>query len=130
MGADQVVELSSSIAKVYEGVESPDDAPASLCTLESTTKGGDPVWIQVLPGNVNMSYPFTDHPLDFLRLNGVRGPQDLYLIEWAAGDYASFGFSNLPARDHASFVDQLFVKILGCEDGSYRVKTTIESLVE
>jgi hypothetical protein len=74
-----------------------------------------------------MFYPITEEPLELLRLRGVRGPQNLYLVEWAAGEYAAFGFSDLSARDHAVFIDQLFVKILGCDDGSYGLKITIES---
>ena len=128
MGADQIAQMAQSIAKVYEAVTSPDDAPTSLCTLESTTSSGLQVWIQVLPGNVNMAYPFTEEPLELLRQRGVRSPPDLYLVEWAAGEYAAFGFSDSPARDHASFVDQLFVKILGCDDVNYSVRTIIESI--
>ena len=130
MGANQITQMAGSIAKVYEGGTKPDDAPTLLCTLESTTSSGSEVWIQVLPGNVNMAYPLTDEPLELLRQRGVRSPPDLYLVEWVAGEYAAFGFSDIAARDHASFVDQLFVKILGCDDGSYSLTTTTESIDE
>ena len=130
MGANQIAQMARSIAKVYEGVTTPDAAPTLLCTLESTTSSGSQVWIQVLPGNVNMAYPFTEEPLGLLRQRGVRSPPDLYLVECVAGEYAAFGFSDLPARDHASFVDQLFVKILGCEISSYTFRSTIESVDE
>ena len=128
MGTGQIVEMVRSIAKVYEGVTTPDDEPTLLCTFESTTSSGSQVWIQVLPGNVNMVYPFTEEPLGLLRHAGVRSPHDLYLVEWVAGEYAAFGFSLIPARDHASFVNELFAKILGCDDAGYRVRTTIESI--
>ena len=128
MGAGQIAQMVRSIAKVYEGVTTPDDAPALLCTFESTSSSGEPVWIQVLRGNVNMAYPFTEEPLELLRERGVRSPPDSYLVEWVAGEYAAFGFSDVPVRDHASFVDQLFVKILGCDDASYSVRTIIESI--
>ena len=118
MGDDQIAQMARSIAKVYEGVTTPDDAPTLLCTFESTTSSGAQAWIQVLPGNINMVYPSTEEPLELLRQRGVRSPPDLYLVEWVAGEYAAFGFSDVPARDHASFVDQLFVKILGCDDTS------------
>ena len=130
MGAAQIAEMARSIAKVYEGVTTADDAPTSFCTLEATTSSGQEVWIQALPGNVNVAYPFTQEPMELLRHKGVRSPPDLYLVEWAAGEYATFGFSDIPARDHASFVDQLFVKILGCDDETYGLKTTIESISE
>ena len=127
MGADQIAEMTRSIAKVYEGVTT-EGAPTLLCTFESTTPSGSQMWIQVLPGNVNMAYPFTEEPLELLRQRGVRSPPDLYLVEWVAGEYAAFGFSDIAAREHASFVDQLFVKVLGCDDGSYNFTTTMESV--
>ena len=129
MGADQIAQMARSIAKVYEGVTTPDDAPALLCTFESTTTSGSQVWIQMLPGNVNMAYPFTEEPLAFLGQRGVRSPPDLYLVEWVAGEYAALGFRDVPARDHAAFVNQLFVKILACDDLGYSLMTTIESVV-
>lgn len=128
MGADQIAQIARSIAKVYEGVTTPEDAPSLLCTFESTTAAGSQVWIQVLPGNVNMAYPFTEEPLELLRKRGVRSPPDLYLVEWVAGEYAAFGFNDIVARDHASFVDQLLVKILGCDDAGYSLMTTLEPL--
>ena len=128
MGADQIAQMARSIAKVYEGVTTPDDASSRLCTFESTTPSGSQVWIQVLPGNVNMSYPFTEEPSELLSQRGVRSPPDLYLVEWVAREYAAFGFRDVPARDHADFVDQLFVKILGCDDAHYSLATILESL--
>ena len=130
MGTGQIAQMARSIAKLYQAVTKPDDAPALLCTLESTTSSGSAVWIQVLPGNVNMSYPFTEEPLELLHQRGVRSPPDLYLVEWVAGEYAAFGFSDVTARDHASFVDQLFVKVLGCDDASYSVGAITESITE
>ena len=86
------------------------------------------MWIQTLPGNINMTYPFNEDPLVLLRRQGVRLPADSYPIEWAAGEYATFGFGNIPARDHAFLIDQLFVKVLGCDDETYKVKVAIEAL--
>jgi len=128
MGANQTAEIAGSLNKVYEGVSSPDDPPTAYCTIEATTSSDAQVWIQALPGNVNMVYPLTDEPLELLSRRGVRSPTDMYLVEWAPGEYATFGFSDITARDHASFIDQLFVKILGCDDETYSLKTTIESL--
>ena len=128
MGANQIAEMEASLSEVYKGISSPDDPPTSCCTLEAMTLLGSEVWIQVMPGTVNMAYPFTEEPFDLLRRQGVRSPSDIYLVEWAAGEYATFGFGDISPRDHASFVDQLFVKVLGCDDASYQLKTSIEQL--
>ena len=128
MGARQIARMGPGIGEVYKGVSGPDDPPAACCTVEATNSSGSAVWIQALAGNVNMAYPFAEEPLGLIRARGVRGPADIYLVEWAAGEYAAFGFGNLPARDHASFVDQLFVKVLGCDDEGYEPQVSLEPL--
>jgi hypothetical protein len=128
MGADQIAEMEPSLSEIYEGILSPDDPPTSCCTLETMINSGSEVWIQAMPGTVNMAYPFTEDPLELLRRHGVRSPSDLYLIEWKAGEYATFGFGDISPRDHACFVDQLFVKLLGCDDSGYKVGISIEPL--
>ena len=128
MGANQIAVMEPSLREVYKGISGPDDPPTSCCTLEATTLSGSQVWIQVMPGTVNMAYPFIDEPLELLRREGVRSPSDMYLVEWAAGEYATFGFNNISPRDHAFFVDRLFVKVLGCDDASYKFKALIEPL--
>lgn len=44
------------------------------------------------------------------------------------GEYATFGFGDISARDHAFFVDQLLVKVLGFDDSGYEFKVKIEPL--
>ena len=128
MGASQIAEMETSLREVYKGISSPDDPPTLCCSMEAMTISGLEVWIQVMPGTVNMAYPFTDDPLELLRRRGVRSPSDIYLVEWAAGEYATFGFGDISARDHAFFVDRLFVQVLGCDDANYQLKTAIEPL--
>ena len=128
MSANQIAEMEPGISQVYEGISSPDDPPTSCCTLEATTPSGSEVWVQVMPGTINMAYPFTEEPLELLQRQDVRRPPDIYLVEWSAGEFATFGFGNISPRDHANFVDQLFVKTLGCDDASYQLKIKIEAL--
>lgn len=128
MGANQIAEMEPSLTEVYKDISGPDDPPTSCCTLEAQTLSGSEVWIQVMPGTVNMAYPFAEEPLGLLRRQGVRGPAGLYLVEWEPGVYATFGFGEITPRDHAHFVDQLFVSVLGCDDAGYELKTSIEPL--
>jgi hypothetical protein len=128
LSTTQIAAMEPSISEVYKGISGPDDPPTSCCTLEAMTLLGSQVWIQAMPGTVNMVYPFTEEPFDLLHRRGVRSPSDIYLVEWSAGEYATFGFGDTSARDHAFFLDQLFVKVLGCDDASYQLKTSIEPL--
>jgi hypothetical protein len=128
MGAKQVAEIEPSVGEVYAGISSPDDPPTLSCTIESKTPAGSEVWIQVMPDTVNMGYPFTADPLEVLRTQCVDNPPGTYLVEWNSGEYATFGFDTIAPKDHASFVDQLFVRVLGCDDASYETRISIEPL--
>jgi hypothetical protein len=128
VGTRQIAEMLPGVSEVYKGVSGPDDPPTACCTLEATNLSGSEVWIQVMPGTVNMAYPLTEEPLELLGRRGVRGPAGMYLVEWKAGEYATLGFDDIAPRDHATFVDQLFVKVLGCDDEGYETKASIEPL--
>src|SRR4051794_31251345 len=130
MSTIQIFAMEPSIARVHDGVTGPDDAPKISCTFEATSADGLNVWIQALPGTVNMQYPHDADPVKFLPAKGVRAPEDLYLVEWKAGEYATFGFDSLDARNFAFFVDQLFVRILSCDDDTYEPRPSFESLEE
>jgi hypothetical protein len=128
MGANQIAKIELSLREIYKGVSGPDDPPAFCCTMEAINLSGSRLWVQAMAGTVNMAYPWSKDPLEFLRAQGVRCPLDIYLVEWAAGEYATFGFDNMSPRDHATFVDQLFVKVLHCEDANYEVSSLVEPL--
>lgn len=128
MSDKQIAEMEPSVAEVYEGIKSSDDPPTKCCTVESTTSSGADVWIQVMPGTINMSYPFGGDPLELLRNQCVDTPSDLYLVEWNANEYATVGFKNIAPKEHAALVDQLFVRVLGCDDAAYEVKISVEQL--
>ncbi|MDQ6941376.1 MAG: hypothetical protein M3169_02550 [Candidatus Eremiobacteraeota bacterium] len=128
MGDDQVAAMEPSVAEVYKGIVKPDDPPTLCCTLESRSASGSKVWIQVMPGTVNMGYPFATEPLELLRNRCVDTPPGMYLVEWNANEYATFGFENVSPHDHATFVDQLFVRVLGCDDATYELGISSEPL--
>lgn len=128
MGARQMAEIWKAANEVYEAAGGAGDEPSALCTVEAVTASGDEIWVQLMPGTVNLSYPFTDEPTALLRARGVRLPEDAYLVEWVAGQHATFGFGHIGARDHAFLADQLFVRVLGCDDESYEPRPSVESL--
>jgi hypothetical protein len=128
MGDKQIAQMEPSVAEVYKGIIRPDDPPTACCNLESTSAAGADVWMQVMPGTVIMSYPFAGEPLELLRNQCVDTPPDLYLTDWSANEYATFGFGNIPPKDHATLADQLFVRVLGCDDEGYELKISVEAL--
>jgi hypothetical protein len=128
MGANQIAKMEPSLREIYKGISGPDDPPALCCTMEAINLSGSRLWVQSMPGTVNMAYLWSEEPLEVLRAQGVRSPLDLYLVEWAAGEYATFGFAYMSPRDHATFIDQLYVKVLNCDDATYEVNILVEPL--
>jgi hypothetical protein len=128
MGARQVAQMQTLFGEIYAGISGPDDPPPACCTLESANAAGSAVWVQALAGTVNMGYPFAEEPLGLLGRRGVRCPPDTYLVEWAANEYATLGFGHITPRDHAFLVDQIFVRVLACDDAGYELSSSIEPL--
>lgn len=128
MGAGQMEAIERGIADAYKGISDPLDPPGVCCTFETRNTADEEVWIQVIAGSVNMMYPFDDEPFERLRTTGVRRPQNLDMIDWVANSYATFDVDDVSVRDQAFLVDQLFTKVLGCDDGSYEVAASFEDL--
>jgi hypothetical protein len=106
----------------------PEVVPTKCCTLLTQDALGAKTWIQILPGTVNMTYPFADDPLERLRIASVRTPFGTELLEWEASSFATFTMTTVLEADIAYFVDQLFVEVLGCDDAGYEVQAMIEML--
>ena len=130
MGANQIATIERNLNEICKDSHDGNEPPLACCTFETTSAQGAPVWIQAMPGTVNMSYGLSADPTELLRNQGVRGPADLYIVDWEAGEYATFGFEGVSTRDQAFFVDQLFVKVLGCDDETYQLTAKTESLDE
>ena len=128
MGDKQIAAMEPSVAEVYVGITSADQPPTKCCNLNSKSLEGSEVWMQIMPGTVNMSYPFTGDPLELLRNQCVDTPSSLYLIEWNANEFAQVGFDNISPHDHACLADELFVRVLGCEDAAYELEISIEEM--
>ena len=128
MGTRQIDTIETGIRTANKGITSPDDKPKLCCTLETKNSLGNDVWIQVFAGTVNSMYPFGDEPMQRLRSIGVNAPSGIILIEWEASSFATFGVESVSTRDQAAFVDQLFVRLLGCIEGAYDLDSTIEDL--
>lgn len=128
MGERQTASIGQAIRTVYASVRANDEATGMCCTFETRAASGDDRWIQVLRGNVNAQYLYQDEPVARLAALGVRVPLGVSTIDWSAGMYATFDVTGLEERDVTFFVDQLFVKALGCDDDAYELTTNFEDL--
>jgi hypothetical protein len=128
MGAKQCRTIEPGVVAAYETVTGPEAAPGLCCTFEAAMAAGEPVWIQVMAGTVNMQYPFSDDPVARLRRVDAFGPLQPELIEWSADGFATWDMAGITPRDVAWFVDRVFTRVLGCDDAAYDPRVTMEQL--
>ena len=99
----------------------------AICTFTAANAAGEEVWVQLIEGgSLNTQYPADDEPLQRLGALGVFGTLRMSLIDWQAGDYATFDVQAIAARDIAFVIDQLFVKLLKCDDAGYQPASSFE----
>ena len=128
MGARQVDRIERGIESANMQLSVLNDSPKLCANFESQNSFGEYVWVQVFAGSVNTMYPFGDEPLQRLQFIGLRTPAGAALDEWEPHTFATFGLDGVSRRDQAEFVDQLFVRLLGCDDSDYEILSTIEDL--
>lgn len=128
MGTRQMQAIERGVIEAYEGISGPDDPPRRCCTITAQSSAAATVWVQVLAGSVNCMYPFAGDPVEHLRVRGVRSPQGIEVIEWEANTFVTFGVPASSTRDLAYFVDQMFTRVLDCNDADYEPVVMVEAL--
>jgi hypothetical protein len=124
---------SIAIAAAISGLMTAGEAGASLCcTIEARNAEGEDVSIQVMQDSVNIT-PYDDDsdPLERLDECGATDGLDaanLEVVDWEAGKYAAIGIEGLGVADVARLVDQVFTRLLGCDDASNAPSATTEDL--
>ena len=129
MAQAQRGEIEAAIAELMTAGE----AGAGLCcTIEARNAAGEDVSIQVMQGSINISpYAHDDDPLE--RLESCGATDDLVddkldVLEWEPGTYATIAIEGLAVADVAQLVDQVFTRLLGCDDASYAPSASTEDL--
>lgn len=120
MGADQIAAIRPAIVELEE-------APAAEDWCATFEVPGTGLWVQVVLGTLNFSYPYADNPGARLRDLGFAAP-GLEPTGWQPGKYATFSHAPLPSQDLAKLVDRLFVELLGCDHQSYEIDVSLERL--
>lgn len=100
----------------------------AICTITATNTAGEEVWVQLIEGgSLNTLYPTQDDPVRRLGALGVFGTLKVPLIEWEAGNFATFDVEGIASWDVAFVIDQLFVKLLKCDDAGYEPASNLEA---
>lgn len=99
----------------------------TICTFTARNAAGEEVWVQLIDGgSLNTFYPFDDDPLKRLGALGVFGTLKVTMIEWEAGNYATFDVQGVAPGDVAFVIDQIFVRLLQCDDAGYAPASSYE----
>ena len=129
MGQRQQEAIATAITELMTSGES---GEMLCCTLEAQSAFGAAVAIQVMQDSVNVTpYAHGDDPLDRLEQCGATqglDDADLELVDWEAGKFATIGIDGLEVADVARLVDQIFTRLLDCNDASYVAAATVEDL--
>ena len=119
MNADQIAEIRPAIREAIDG------APDTCVTFEVENVSNK--WLQVADRTINASYPHSDHPQG--RVKDFPSAQLLIkILDWEAGKFATFEFSEIEATAIAYWIDAYFVNMLGCASGAYQLDVTFEQL--
>jgi hypothetical protein len=129
MGQRQQEAIATAITELMTSGES---GEMLCCTLEAQSASGEAVAIQVMQDSVNITpYPHDDDPLNRLEQCGATegvDNVDLELVDWEAGKFATIGIDELEVADVARLVDQIFTRLLGCNDSTYFPTANVEDL--
>jgi hypothetical protein len=99
----------------------------TICSFSAINRADEEVWVQLIDGgSLNTLYPFDDEPMRRLGPLGVFGTFKVTLIEWEAGNFATFDIQGIASWDVAFVIDQLFVKLLQCDDAGYQPASSFE----
>lgn len=121
------------IEAAISGLMTAGEAGASLCcTIEARTAEGEDVSIQVMQETINiLPYAHDDGPLERLESCGATddlADDKLDVLAWEPGTYATIAIEGLAVADVAQLVDQVFTRLLGCDDASYGPSASTEDL--
>jgi len=79
-------------------------------------------WLQIRLLNLNLSYPFDDHPLNRLREVGISLPTELELEEWTPNVYATFSHAMEEPALLQKFLVQYLEDVLGILDETEKLR--------
>ncbi len=100
----------------------------AILTITATNTDGEEVWVQLIEGgSLNTQYPLDDEPVKRLGILGVFGTLKVPLIEWEALNFATFDVAGIASWDVAFVIDQLFVRLLKCNDAGYQPASSLEA---
>ena len=98
-----------------------------ICTITANNAAAEEVWVQLVEGgSLNTQYPADEEPMNRVGALGVFGTLKVSLIEWEAGSYATFDLRGIASHDVAFVIDQLFVRLLQCDDAGYEPASSFE----
>jgi hypothetical protein len=125
MGSDQIATIRPIIAELEDASG---NGSGQIYCAAFDVPGRDAAWVEVVAGEVNVAYPFTDDPMQRLDELALGHTFAIELSEWQPGTFAAFTYDPAATtRELARFVDSLFERLLLC-GGDYPLDVWIGPL--
>ncbi|WP_193215113.1 hypothetical protein [Luteolibacter marinus] len=118
MSADRIAELRPAIREAIDG------APNTCVTFE--IDGDSDKWLQFVDHTINAAYPHIEDPSHRIEaMSGVAIPR---IVDWEAGEFATFELARVELTPLAKWIDEYFVSILGCDAGGYHFSIVFQTI--
>jgi hypothetical protein len=122
MSADQIAEIAPLVREVF--ASEPSSPDVQLCaTLEVV--GHPDVWLQIVPGTLNFSYPLATDPATTLGRLLANLPESS-VVSWAPDTFATVTFGPVAPRTVAAVIDALLSTLFSLDD--YAIDGSIEEI--
>lgn len=127
MGADQIAAIRPALNELLQAAESNEPGAGELCAT-FTVPEYPMIWVQVIHGAINASYPHLEEPGTFLSNANVPTLPGLVVENWEPRRFATFAHEAAPTHSIAQFLDRLLVAIHALDPGEYEVDVEFERL--
>jgi hypothetical protein len=120
MGRDQVAAIYPELSELYHLARNEAPGGGKLCAT-FTVPGYPMIWVEVTPGMINVSYPHSTEPLEFLTGREITVLPELTVENWEPRRYATFSHGPVALPSVARFVDRLIAAVHAHEAEDYAI---------
>ena len=127
MGADQIAAIRPALNELLQAAENDKSGAGELCAT-FTVPEYPMIWVQVVSGSINASYPHSEEPCAFLSNANVPPLPGLVVENWEPRRFATFAYAAVPTHSIAEFLDCLLIAFHALEPGEYQIDVEFERL--
>jgi len=120
---ERLKEISAAIVTIQRGTTEETEVCANIEAPDD-----EDVWMQLLVGVINISWPYEADPAKRVTGLGLESPPGLALRDWEEASFATFMFETVSVPVLAAFIEGLLGKLYGCDLDTLEIKIGFEEL--